>query len=136
VFSMRDMEYVTSSAPADVRELFLRERRKLASSWVCQVHKGVRTLKSFHLGQARFHERLSLRTEVELALTFAILLSACRLLQLALHLGGPYAAPVIMKKTTEAIARLCVVSEKSMEFISPAGTEAFTRGSASGNSAL
>ena len=133
VFAKQDMAYVLSSTPPDVQRLFMQERRKVAFMWVCQVHKSVGLLKNFHLSQARFYERLSLGTEIELGFNFAALLFACRVLQVALYTGGSSAAPWMMGKTAEAVTRLCQVSEKSLEFLSPAPEKAIVDGPASGN---
>jgi hypothetical protein len=133
VFAKQDMAYIMSSTPPDVQRLFVQERRKVAFLWVCQVHKSVGLLKNFHLSQARFHERLRLVTEIELGFSFAALLFACRVLQVALYAGGgSSAAPWMIGKTAEAVTRLCQVSEKSLEFLSPGREKAIVDGPASG----
>jgi hypothetical protein len=120
VFAKQDTAYIMSSTPPDVQRLFMQERSKVAFLWVSQVHKSVGLLKNFHLSQARFYERLSFGTEIELGFSFVTLLFACRVLQVALYAGGSRAAPWMMGKTAEAVTRLCQVSEKSLAFLSPA----------------
>ena len=117
VFAKQDLEYVLQAAEQPIQELFVEERRKVALIWVRQVRKGVVRLRSFHKRQARHYARLSLTTEVELALGFAALLLACRALQVTLYLGGPYAAPRIVGGTVGVAARLCRVSEQSLAFL-------------------
>jgi hypothetical protein len=133
IFARQDFDFVTSSTPREVQALFLQERKKVAVCWAQQVHAGVLRLMNFHLEQARFYERLSLGTEIELGFSFAALLGACRVLQVALYTGGSSAAPWMMGKTAEAVTRLCKVSEKSLEFLSPARGKAIVDGPASGN---
>lgn len=119
IFARQDLEYVMRSTPAEVQKLFIEERRKVALVWVQQVRKGVVSLKGFHRGQARYYARLSLKTEMDLALSFATLLLGCRALELVLYVGGPYSAPRIVGRTVAVAARLCQLSEKSLSFLSP-----------------
>lgn len=117
IFAKQDLEYVLRSTPEPVQQLFVEERRKVALVWVRQVRKGVVTLRAFHRGQARHYSRLSLGTELDLALSFAALLLVCRALEVALYFRGPYAAPRIVGRTAAVAARLCQVSEKSLAFL-------------------
>lgn len=117
IFAKPDLEYVLRSTSEPVQQLFVEERRKVALVWVRQVRKGLVTLRAFHRGQARHYSRLSLRTEMNLALSFAVLLLACRTLEVALYLRGPYVAPRIVGRTAGVAARLCQVSEKSLAFL-------------------
>ncbi|MGD1210212.1 MAG: hypothetical protein ABR973_02490 [Candidatus Acidiferrales bacterium] len=119
IFANDDREYVASAAPGPLYELFLNERKKVALSWVNQVHTQVLSLKRFHLGAARFYTRLSLRTEIELAWHFAALLIACRAVQLVVYLGGPFAAPRMVGTTATVAAKVCEISEKSLAFLNP-----------------
>jgi hypothetical protein len=117
IFARADLDYVSSSTSADVRKLFLAEREKIALSWAGHVRRQIVSLRQFHLGSARLYARLNFRTEVSLALDFAILLFACRALDLMLRLRGPYGAPRIVGATTAAAARVCEISEKSLGFL-------------------
>ena len=119
IFAKEDLEYVLSQAPRSVYELFLEERKKTAISWVNQVRQQILSLKRFHLGSARFYARLSLRTELELAMHFSVLLFECRLLQALLYVWGPYAAPGMVGSTAAAAARVCKISEASLDFLNP-----------------
>jgi hypothetical protein len=120
IFAKDDLEYVMSAAPRRVQEMFFRERKRVALSWVGQVRRQILNLKRFHLGAARFYSRLSFRSEMALALDFATLLFGCRALQVLLYLGGPYAAPRVIGMTTATAARVCELSEKSLAFLNPA----------------
>jgi hypothetical protein len=119
IFATQDFDFVTSSTPLQVQRLFMRERKKVAVCWAQQVHAGVLGLMNFHLGQARFYAQLSPATEMKLAVNFAALLFACRVMQLALYLGGPFAVPGLVGRTVNNAARLCEASEKSLAFLEP-----------------
>jgi hypothetical protein len=120
IFSREDLEYVESETTKEIRELFLEERKRITLFWVGRVRQQVLSLRSFHLGSARFYARLSLRTEVALAVDFASLLLACRMLQVLAHLRGPYAAPGIVGSMAATASRVCKISEKSLSFLTPA----------------
>jgi hypothetical protein len=117
IFARADLEYINSSTSDDVQKLFLLERERIALSWVGHVRRQIISLRHFHLGSARLYARLNLRTEIALAADFAILLFACRTLDLMLRLRGPYGAPGIVGATTAAAARVCEISEKSLGFL-------------------
>jgi hypothetical protein len=129
IFAREDFEYVSEN-PAQVKELFLQERREIALSWVTQIRTQILSLKKFHLGSARFHAGLRLRTEMRLAAEFVVLLCMCRALQLALYFGGPYAAPAMVGRATATAGRLCEVSGKSLSFLKPAPFDSFSNDSA------
>lgn len=131
-----DLAYITSCTPPNIQQLFMRERRRLAIFWAGQVHHSVRALRSFHLGQARFYAKLSLATEMELALSFTALLLICRALQIALYLGGLSPARPMLGRTARLVAKLCVVSATSFAFLESARGRGPNRERPEGNSAL
>lgn len=120
IFATRDSEYIRAETPSRIQEMFQRERKRIALSWVRQVRGQILSLRRFHLGAARSYAQLSLRTEMGLAVDFAALLFACRILQVMLYVRGPYAVPGMVEATASAATRLCVVSEKSLAFLKPA----------------
>ncbi len=121
VFAREDFDYVTSSVPEDICRMFLRERRKIARSWVSMVEKQILALRRFHRIAARQHSGLSFRAEAALAFDFATLLLACQALQVLLYLRGPFAAPRIVGATVAAATRVCEASKQSMmAFLNPA----------------
>lgn len=135
IFAKNDFDYVVSETSGEIRNLFLEERRRLALSWVGQVRRGIISLQHFHLGSARFHAGLKFLTEMRLACDFAALRLACRILQVAMYLRGPYAAPRLVDATTAVAARVCGVSEKSLSFLRPARMNSF-RDDSAGDSAV
>lgn len=123
IFAREDLEYVLSAAPPDVQALFLMDRKKIALAWVARVRSAVLDLMRFHRGHARLHARLSFSTEIRLALNFAGLLTACRLLQISLYLRGPYAAPGMVRTAAAAAGRVCSISEQSLAFLKVKGAD-------------
>jgi hypothetical protein len=109
IFAKDDLEYVISATPKRVQEMFFRERKRVALSWV---------------------RRLSFRSEMGLALDFVALLLACRALQIFLYLRGPYAAPRMIGMTMSTASRVCEISEKSLAFLNPAHSSQFADRSA------
>jgi hypothetical protein len=117
IFRRGDLEYVRSAAPADVQSLFLADRREISLAWVRRVRGAILDLMRFHRGHARLYAQLSLATEIRLALNFGGLLMVCRLLQIAVYLRGPYAAPGMVRTVAAAAGRVCSISEKSLLFL-------------------
>jgi hypothetical protein len=117
IFAKEDLEYVAAQAPKRVQRMFYSERKRIAIAWVDQVRAQIQSLRRFHRGAARFYARLSFRTEVEMALSFAALLLACRGLQVLMYVGGPYAAPRMVGATAAAAGRVCKISEESLAFL-------------------
>jgi len=130
IFTKHDFNFVTSSTPRHVQVLFMAERKKVAVCWAQQVHAGVLRLMNFHVGQARFYTQLSLATEIKLAMNFAALLLACRIMQVALYVGGPYAVPGMIERTVGTAGRLCEASEKALAFLEPSQGDELSKGSA------
>jgi hypothetical protein len=130
IFARADLDYVISEVPESVRALFMKERKRIALSWVNQVRRQILCLRRFYLGSARSYARLSFRTEIELALDFAALLFACRALQVVLYVRGPFAVPGMVESTAAVAARVCKVSEESLAFLTPAKVGVLSNGSA------
>lgn len=131
IFARDDLEYVSSTAPKQVRDLFISERKKIAIAWIGQVRSQIASLKRFHVGAARSYAQLGLRTEIELGCQFAALLIGCRALQLAVSVGGPYAAPRMVEATATAAAKICTISEQSLAFLNPVQLKPFANNSLS-----
>lgn len=125
IFDRQDLQYVTEKMPAEIRKLFLAERKRVSLSWVRRVRLEVVNLMHFHRAHSRFHVQLSLPTEIRLALDFAGLLLACRLLEALFYFRGPYAAPRMVNLTASAAIRLCVAAEKSLAFLNAANIDQF-----------
>lgn len=118
VFAKDDLDFVSSVGSKQVREVFLVERKHVALRWVGHIRKHVLSLKEFHSGRSRFYAQLDLRTEIELALSFALLLFVCRMLEAIFYIRGPFAAPRMVAKVIGAAGDICTASERSLGFLS------------------
>jgi hypothetical protein len=136
IFDREDFSYVTAASPVEIRALFLQERKRISLMWVRRVRCEIRNLMQFHLNYSRLHAKLSLLTEIRLALDFAVLLLACRALRILLYLRGPYGARVMVGVLTAAAGRVCAASEKSLAFLNPSALESFRRDSAGDGAAI
>ena len=111
------INFVRRENPRVAQDLFLKERGKIAVSWVDQIRRQILSLKEFHLGSARLYARLDFATELRLAVEFAVLLWTCRALRVLLYLRGPYAAPQIVGTMAATATRVCEISERSLAFL-------------------
>jgi hypothetical protein len=136
IFDPEDFRYVTAASPAEIKELFLRERKRISLMWVRRVRSEIRNLMHFHLAYSRLHAKLSLLTEIRMALDFALLLLTCRALRILLYLRGPYGAQSVVGVLTSAAGRVCAASEKSLAFLNPPALESFRRDSAGHGAAI
>jgi hypothetical protein len=125
IFDKQDLAYVLARAPEEIQQLFFQERLKVALSWIRQLRQQILNLKQFHLGSARFYAGLSFKTELQLASEFFLLLSTCRALQIVVRWGGAYAAPRMVGQAAAAAARVCELSEKSLDFLKSSQLEPF-----------
>jgi hypothetical protein len=117
IFAKEDLEYVRRAAPSQVVSLFLSERKDISLAWVRRVRGAILGLMRFHRGHARLYAQLNLSTELLLAFNFVRLLTVCRLLEIALYVRGPYAAPGMVRTVAVAAGKVCTISEKSLVFL-------------------
>jgi hypothetical protein len=115
-----DLAFVEAQGSEEIRDLFLAERKQVVLSWIGRVRGQIKDLQEFHLGSARFYAGLSLATEIGLAVDFMKLRAACRMLQMSVLVGGPYAAPRMVQAMAATATRVCDVSERSLAFLTPA----------------
>jgi hypothetical protein len=120
IFDRADLDYVEAESSPELRELFMEERKRVALLWVGRVRKQLVNLKKFHLGSSRFYARLNVGTELSLAFDFTRVLFACRMLELFVHLRGPYAAPRMVGAMAATATKVCNVSQDSLAFLTPA----------------
>lgn len=136
IFEPTDLRYVTAETTPEICNLFLVERKRISLMWVTRVRREIRNLMHFHLGYSRFQAKLSLATELRLALDFILLLLACRALQFLLFLRGPYKTPAMVRLATAAAARVCDISEKSLAFLNPLAGDSLRNDAAPGDAAV
>jgi hypothetical protein len=121
IFSEQDLQYVAGCGSKQIQQLFLDERKRIALSWVSQIHRQIICLQNFHRGHSRHFARLNPAREIVLAFDFASLRMECRLLSLLLILRGPYGATRITGSMLASAVRLCDLSDKTLSFLTPSG---------------
>jgi hypothetical protein len=136
IFDRQDLDYVTGQMPLDIQKLFLSERKRISLLWVSRVRSEILNLMHFHREHSRFHSRISLLTEMRLALDFTGLLIVCRILEAVFFFRGPYAAPRMVDAAASAASRLCTVSEKSLAFLNAPNMGPFSGDSTQGNATI
>jgi hypothetical protein len=136
IFDQEDYRYVTATSAGEIGELFLQERSRISLMWVRRVRSEIRNLMHFHLAYSRLHAKLSLLTEIRLAVDFALMLMACRALRILLYLRGPYGARSVVRVLTGTAGRVCAASEKSLAFLNPPTLESLRRDSAGHGAAI
>jgi hypothetical protein len=119
IFAREDLEFIERSTTPDIQKYFCRERRQIALIWVSRLRDQIESLRRFYVGRSRYYARMDGVTEISMAWNFAVLLSACRLLQLLLYLRGPLAAPRMVGATIAKAGKICEVSAKSLDYLKP-----------------
>jgi hypothetical protein len=119
IFDPQDLKYLQRATAPEICNLFLAERRRISLLWVRRLRSEIRNLMHFHLSYSRLHGKLDFETELRLALDFALLLSACRALEVLLYWRGPYGAPTMVGIAAGSAARVCATSERSLAFLNP-----------------
>lgn len=117
LYDRRDLDFVLACTPAEVQRRFLAERKRIALEWVSRVRNEIAELRRFHTEQSRLHANIGVRSELALAFDFALFLMACRMLELALRIRGPYGVQGVVNWTMSAADRLCTISEKSLDVL-------------------
>lgn len=117
LYDRHDLDFVMACTPPEVQRRFLAERKRIAIAWVSRVREEIVELRRFHSGQSRLLASIGVRSELALAFDFASFLAACRILELALRIRGPYGVPGIVNWTMETADRLCATSEKSLNVL-------------------
>jgi hypothetical protein len=115
LYDRRDFDFVMSCAPREVQQRFIQERKRIAIAWVGRVREEIVELRRFHVEQSRHFANIGMSSELALTFEFASFLMACRILELALRIRGPYGVPGIVQWTMGSADRLCEISEKSLD---------------------
>lgn len=92
IFNSSDLEFVSRRAPANVRKLFLEERRRLARIWLSRTREQVRDLFRFHVLVARADARLRPANELRLAAAYLSFAASYWVLWCLIVTRGPFAA--------------------------------------------
>jgi len=91
IFGCEDWDFIRSSTSRRVQELFLRERKGIALSWLSQLRRDARTGMHLHVARVRASEDLEPFAELRLAVDYYTFQAECGLIAAILFLGGPMA---------------------------------------------
>ena len=136
IFAREDLDFVRQRCPKKIQQNFLRERKRIALSWIAHLRKQSLSLRRFHSGQSRRYAQLEFRTELALAFDFASFLIVCRVLQAIFYIRGPYAAPRMVGKVIRAAGNACGVSERSLAFLARGSPDIYGGNSADDRAAV
>ena len=120
ILSNDDLEFVSRSGQADVRRLFLKERKGLAMHWFRKIKKQVRYLINIHLRLAACTPSSSLRLEVTLCLRYALFMVVCNSVLLLFWLLGPFEAKRTLVYVIRGVERFFAVFSARLEGINTA----------------
>jgi hypothetical protein len=91
IFGCEDWDFIRGSTPRRVQELFLKERKCIALSWLSQLRQRARAGMRLHLTSVRASKELEPLAELRLAIDYYVFLIKCDLIAVILLLGGPMA---------------------------------------------
>lgn len=119
IFSIEDAEFVAHTASRDTRNLFFRDRKRLALQWLQRIQKEVAELMDLHLRLAGYTYDTSPRFEFKLASRYLIFLMVSNFVVLLLSLFGPFNARRLITYTIRAAENLCTAFSLRLDRINP-----------------
>jgi len=91
IFGCEDWEFIRNSTSKRVQQLFRKERKRIALSWLSRLRSEARTGMHLHVARVRASEELEPLTELRLAIEYYAFQAKCGLIAAILLLGGPIA---------------------------------------------
>jgi hypothetical protein len=91
IFGCEDWDFIRKSTSSRVQELFLKERKGIALSWLSRLRREARTGMRLHVARVRASEELDPLAELRLAIDYYAFQAKCGLIAAILLLGGPMA---------------------------------------------
>jgi hypothetical protein len=91
IFGCEDWEFIRSSTSRGVQQLFAKERKEIALSWLSRLRSEARTGMHLHVDRVRTSEELEPLAELRLAIDYYAFQAKCGLIAAILLLGGPMA---------------------------------------------
>ncbi|HET9399816.1 MAG TPA: hypothetical protein VFO34_02610 [Candidatus Acidoferrales bacterium] len=111
IFKKHDLEFVGKAAP-ELRDAFLRERKRLALLWILQTRRRATRLMQIHRMAVREHPELQVEMELKLAASYWQLLCLCGLLQLVISARGPFETQRMTRFVTESASEFWAASDR------------------------
>ena len=91
IFGDEDWEFIRRSTSRRVQQLFLKERKGIALSWLSRLRSEARTGMHLHVARVRASQELAPLAELRLAIDYYAFQAKCGLIAAILLLGGPMA---------------------------------------------
>jgi hypothetical protein len=111
VFSSSDWDFVRGVKSPIIKDLFQRERKKVALVWIRQTSKGIRQVLRQHTTAARQSQNLEPLTEFKIVSQFLALIAACSVLSLCVHVAGPLSAGWLARFAQRLAVRVRLLQE-------------------------
>lgn len=90
IFSREDREFVLRLGSPGLRNMYQKERRKVALLWVARISRAVGNIMQQHKLASRYSRNLDARTEAKLVLQHAQFRLVCGLLMVLIRIFGPH----------------------------------------------
>jgi len=120
IFSLQDWDFVSNHAPLQVRQMFLRERTRMARAWLRQTKSKVGTLMRFYRIAARQSQGLRPAAEAKLAAQYLAYLLVHATLSALIGLRGPFGAKEIVQYCAGLAEQLYSTAVQALLEIDPA----------------
>lgn len=92
IFALEDWEFISNQAPREVQRLFLKQRRRVALSWLRATQKKVGEVIALRRVAVRRNRELRPAVEIRLMTDYGVFLLVYALLYALIWLGGPFGA--------------------------------------------
>ena len=125
IFGLEDWDFVSRNMPAEIQQMFLRERGVLAVSWLRRTRKRVSLVMRAHVTAVQQIEDLQIAPELKLALNYLLFLILCDLLIAWIWLRGPVRTRKMVSQTLRTVARLRGAFEQLLARVDPANCKVF-----------
>lgn len=119
IFANEDLEFISRTAPREVRRFFLKERKGLALQWIRMTQKQVARLMDLHLKLASYTNEPSPICEVKLTTNYLCFILASNGLLILLSLFGPFKGVRIIAYTVRVAEYLCSALSFRLEKLDP-----------------
>lgn len=123
IFGAEDWDFVSRSMPAEIQQMFLRERAALAISWLGRIRRHVSLAMRAHVAAVQQIEDLQLAPELKLALSYLSFLILCEFLIGWIWLRGPMRTRETVGHTLRTVMWLRGSIAQLMAKVDPANCE-------------
>ena len=113
IFERGDSDFIARQHSREARELFHRERKRLAYLWLRQTRHKIANVRQFHAEMARKSKDLNPGTEIKIALDCLLVSAMCWLMAVAIYFLGPIYIRGMARYASDLSAQLSGLAGKS-----------------------